>query len=105
MLVKSLFALSRRYEVWNELAKDCLWSLASIADDMHQGTQIDIVLNEPGLIDLAFEILDSPYGELHHGALRILGNIITGNDMQTAAVVAHPRFYDVLVSIWKDSGT
>ncbi|EPB78027.1 hypothetical protein ANCCEY_02876 [Ancylostoma ceylanicum] len=171
MLVRSLFTLSKKYDVWMELAKDCLWSLASIADDMHQGTQqilgrgqrspfslhpkkastvestgtkwsmtkqagvsetifgnvlpqkrrkrrssvdlmalafvatgedfstgiwIDVVLNEPGLIDLAFEILDSQYVDLHHGALRILGNIITGNDMQTAAVVAHPRFYDIL---------
>ncbi|KAK6739897.1 hypothetical protein RB195_008407 [Necator americanus] len=96
MLVSSLFALSRKYAVWTELAKDCLWTLASIADDMHQGTQIDVVLNEPDLIDTAFEILDSQFSDLHHGALRILGNIITGNDVQTAAVVSHPRFYDIL---------
>ncbi|WKY00276.1 hypothetical protein Q1695_014823 [Nippostrongylus brasiliensis] len=96
LLTSSLAALLRRYAVWTDLAKDCLWTLASIADDMHQGTQIEVVLNEPGLIDLTFEILDSPVSELHHGALRILGNVITGNDLQTAAIISHPRFYDVL---------
>ncbi|KHJ87442.1 Armadillo/beta-catenin-like repeat protein [Oesophagostomum dentatum] len=96
MLVTSLFQLTKKYELWTELAKDCLWTLASIADDMQQGTQIDIVLTEPGLLDKTFEILDSDFEELHHGALRIIGNIITGNDAQTAAVVTHPRFYAVL---------
>ncbi|XGW17088.1 hypothetical protein V3C99_002033 [Haemonchus contortus] len=97
MLVSSLHEIAKRYAVWTDLAKDCLWTLASIADDMHQGTQIEVVLNEPGLVDLAFEILDSSVGELHHAALRILGNIITGNDIQTAAIITHPRFYEILV--------
>ncbi|KJH52888.1 Armadillo/beta-catenin-like repeat protein [Dictyocaulus viviparus] len=120
LLTSSLTELARQYVVWTDLARDCLWTLASIADDMHTGTQvrviigefikihtsphqikilivqIEVVLNEPGLVDLTFEILDSPLGELHHGALRILGNIITGNDMHTAVIISHPRFYDIL---------
>ncbi|KAJ1366342.1 hypothetical protein KIN20_026982 [Parelaphostrongylus tenuis] len=96
LLTTCLTALAKRYIVEADLAKDCLWTLASIADDMQGGTRIDIVLSEPGLLDLVFEILDSSFYGLHNAALRILGNIITGNDIQTEVVVLHPQFYEVL---------
>ncbi|VDM62412.1 unnamed protein product [Angiostrongylus costaricensis] len=109
-LTTSLTELAKHYIMCTDLAKDCLWTLASVADDMHTGIQIDIVLGEPGLVDLVFEILDSvrmmtvyshannlPLSDLHHGALRILGNIITGNDIQTSVIVSHPRFLAILL--------
>ncbi|KAJ1366461.1 hypothetical protein KIN20_027133, partial [Parelaphostrongylus tenuis] len=96
LLTTCLTALAKRYIVEADLANDCLWTLASIADDMQLGTRIDIMLSEPGLLDLVFEILDSSLYGLHRAALSILGNIITGNDIQTGVVVLHPQFYEVL---------
>uniref|UniRef100_A0A0K0DPI4 Importin N-terminal domain-containing protein n=1 Tax=Angiostrongylus cantonensis TaxID=6313 RepID=A0A0K0DPI4_ANGCA len=101
LLTKALTELAKKYNVWTDVAEDCLWTLASIADDMLTGTQIDVVLNEPGLVDLVFEILDSSHSDLYNAALHILGNIITGDERQTEAIISRTRFYDILASSGK----
>ena len=95
-----------------EYVKDCIWVVASLADDMNNtGQHIHIISAMETLIVDFIEILmmvcghaggqnimDAIQGNplLHHGCLRVLGNIATGNNEQTAAITSHPLFYEVL---------
>ncbi|KAJ1351937.1 hypothetical protein KIN20_008116 [Parelaphostrongylus tenuis] len=97
LLTTCLTDLIRSHITELDLAEHCLWTLAWIADDMQSGAGIDIVINEPGLLELVFDILSLvPLHKLHEGALHILGNIITGNNTQIGVVTSHPQFYEIL---------
>uniref|UniRef100_A0A0K0D2H5 Importin subunit alpha-1-like n=1 Tax=Angiostrongylus cantonensis TaxID=6313 RepID=A0A0K0D2H5_ANGCA len=59
LLTTSSAELVKHYTEWTDIASYCLEMLAFIAEDTQTGTRTDIVLSEPGLLDLVFEILDS----------------------------------------------
>uniref|UniRef100_A0A0K0DMR0 Importin N-terminal domain-containing protein n=1 Tax=Angiostrongylus cantonensis TaxID=6313 RepID=A0A0K0DMR0_ANGCA len=59
LLTTSFTDLAKHYTEWTDIALFCLKALRLIAEDRQARTRTDVVLSEPGLLDLVFEILDS----------------------------------------------
>lgn len=81
-----LAGLLRTIQNDNEVIADILWSLSYLSDGPNN--HIDVVL-QTGIVPRVVELLassDSP-PSIQTPALRTLGNIVTGNDIQTQAVL------------------
>ena len=62
--------------------------LAYLADDLWTGTHVQAIVDEPGLLArLMANLKRMNERRLVSGCLRCLGNVITGNDQQTVAVL------------------
>ena len=91
------------------MQQDAVWTLAALADDRPAGdhvswnrrgkkTQIDAILSKEGVVEV---LLSLATGEdfRARGALRTLGNLITGTDGHTWRVLASPSFLPLLVRL------
>ncbi|CAI4229047.1 unnamed protein product [Auanema sp. JU1783] len=96
-LVRGCFETIKLFPQNTVITKDCLWTIAALADDMNSGRHIEVVTNQPNLINYIFTLFHQDNVSYMHGCLRILGNIATGNDRQTETVLSHPLFYETIL--------
>lgn len=68
-----------------EVQINAAWAIAYMADHNLNGAQIDAVLDTPGLLNRLILLLKG--ARTMRAALRALGNIVVGNDIQTQEVL------------------
>ncbi|PIC51786.1 hypothetical protein B9Z55_002157 [Caenorhabditis nigoni] len=74
-----------------------LWTMANLVDSTHDTTRIDMLLSQPLLIEHVLMLfLDENEKPCHTAALRLLGNIVVGNDAQTDQLLEYPHFRTVM---------
>lgn len=74
-----------------------LWTLANLIDSTQDTTRIDMLLSQPLLIEHVLLIfLDENEKQCHSAALRLLGNVVVGNDTQTDQLIEYSNFKDVM---------
>ncbi|KAH7725808.1 Armadillo/beta-catenin-like repeat family protein [Aphelenchoides avenae] len=86
-VVKAMHASLSIYKDENLLC-DAVWSIAFAIDGIEDnGRRIDVVLAEEGLAQKLVALLRHEKRSVCSGALRAVGNIITGTDLQTTAML------------------
>ncbi|KAL3101137.1 hypothetical protein niasHS_001597 [Heterodera schachtii] len=71
-----------------EILCDAVWSIAYLMDHAAvDGERIDLLLAQPGLVTSIVTLLKSDSIRALTGALRTVGNIITGTDEQTTTIL------------------
>jgi len=73
----------------DEVLTDACWAFSYISDDNSpQNQQINAVV-KCGAVKRLVELLSHPTDNVKHPALRTVGNIVTGDDLQTQVVINH----------------
>lgn len=71
-----------------EVLTDACWALSYVTDDQTQGNQkIQVVIQQPGLCQRLIYLLQHGTNAVQIPALRTIGNIVTGDDSQTQAML------------------
>jgi hypothetical protein len=69
-----------------QLVHDLLWAIATFTD--HENALIQLVIDSPPLFEVILANLESRDSERMKSALRAAGNIVTGNVLQTEAMLS-----------------
>jgi len=73
-----------------EVLTDACWALSYVTDDQTQGNKkIQFVIQQPGLCQRLIYLLQHGTNVVKIPALRTIGNIVTGDDGQTQAMLEH----------------
>lgn len=83
-----------------EILCDAVWCIAYLIDHATvEGERVDILFAQPGLVSKIVELLKSDSIRALTGALRTVGNIITGTDEQTTAILDFDVLDDLSVLV------
>uniref|UniRef100_A0A183BJJ3 Importin subunit alpha n=1 Tax=Globodera pallida TaxID=36090 RepID=A0A183BJJ3_GLOPA len=86
-----------------EILCDSVWSIAYLMDHAAaDGERIDLLLAQPGIVVSIVALLKSDSVRALTGALRTVGNIITGTDEQTTAILDFGVLNDLKVLVDSD---
>ncbi|KAG2331252.1 hypothetical protein Bca4012_019175 [Brassica carinata] len=87
----------------DEVLVDACWALAFLSDNTHEHIQAVI---DAGVIPRIIQLLAHTSPAVLIPALRTIGNVVTGNDVQTQTVVDHqvlPSLLDLITKTYKKS--
>ncbi|CAJ0609961.1 unnamed protein product [Cylicocyclus nassatus] len=91
--VKFFKKVVEKYIQWADVAKDAMYGIAFVTDDMNHVRQ-GILLKERKLVNLIFEIIVSD--QLQYASIKTVSNLMCGSDEQRKLVSSHPKFYEAL---------
>jgi hypothetical protein len=74
-------------QVDEEVVTDACWALSYVSDDGLENVKIQAVVDQPDLVVKLVQLLMSGSAKIQTPALRTVGNIVTGDDSQTQAMI------------------